>query len=145
MVYLVPLPTKATAKDLAKAFLTHVWRYHGLPDAIIADRDSKVTSHFWQALMDYLGIVSKLSSAFHPETDGQTERMNQILEEYLRHYCSWKQDDWEELLPLAEFAINSSSSEATGMTPFEANYGFLLKQSWELLGKVKYQNPASEL
>ena len=81
--------------------------------------------------MDSLGITSKLSTAFHPETDGQTERINQILEEYLRHYCSWKQDDWEELLPLAEFAINSCSSEATSMSPFEANYGYLPRQTWE--------------
>jgi len=79
--------------------------------------------------MDKLGIKTKLSTAFHPETDGQTERMNQVLEEYLRHYCSWKQDNWEKLLPLAEFAINSASLESTGMSPFEANYGYIPRLS----------------
>jgi len=145
MVRLVPLPTNTTSRDLAKAFLHNVWRYHELPDDIVTDRDSKVTSHFWQALMDSLGITSKLSTAFHPETDGQTERINQILEEYPHHYYSWKQDDWEELLPLAEFAINSCSSEATSMSPFEANYGYLPRQTWEARSKIKYHNPASEL
>jgi hypothetical protein len=95
--------------------------------------------------MDLLGIKSKLSTAFHPETDGQTERVNQTIEQYLRHYCSWKQDDWEELLPMAEFAYNSAKSESTGMSPFEANYGMLPKQSWEPIGKVPYINPASTL
>jgi len=76
MVRLVSLPTNTTSQDLAKAFLHNVWRYHGLPDDIVTDRDSKVTSHFWQALMDSLGITSKLSTAFHPETDSQTERIN---------------------------------------------------------------------
>jgi len=145
MVRLVPLPTNTTSQDLAKAFLYNVWQYHGLPDDIVTYRDSKVTSDFWQALMDSLGITSKLSTTFHPETDGQTERINQILEEYLRHYCSWKQDDWEELLPLAEFAINSCLSEATSMSPFEANYGYRPRQTWEARSKIEYHNPASEL
>ena len=79
--------------------------------------------------MDLLGIKSKLSTAFHPETDGQTKRVNQTIEQYLRHYYSWKQDDSNELLPIAEFAYNSAKSETTGISPFEANYGILLRQS----------------
>ena len=145
MVRLVPLPTNATSQDLTKAFLQNVWLYHGLPNDIITDRDSKVTSHFWQALMDSLGITRKLSTAFHPETDGQSKRINQILKEYLRHYCSWKQDDWEDLLPLAEFAIDSCSSETTAMSPFEAKYGYLPRQTWQEQGKLKYHNPPCEL
>jgi len=123
----------------------NIWRFYSLPEDIISDRDPKLTSHFWQALMDKLGIKTKLSTAFHPETDGQTERMNQVLEEYLHHYCSWKQDNWKELLPLGEFAINSASSESTGMSPFEANYGYIPRLLWEPIGKVQYYNPASEL
>jgi len=93
MTRLVLLSTNTTAKDLAQSFLTTVWRFYGLLGNIISDRDTKLTSYFWQALMDKLGIKSKLSTAFHPETNGQTERMNQVLEEYLRHYYSWKQDN----------------------------------------------------
>jgi len=73
MMRLVPLPTNTTAKDLTQSFLTNIWRFHGLPEDIISDRDTKLTSHFWQALMDKLGIKTKLSTAFHPETNGQTE------------------------------------------------------------------------
>jgi len=71
--------------------------------------------------------------------------MNQVLEEYCGHYCSWKQDNWEELLPLAEFVINSASSESTSMSLFEANYGYIPRLSWEPIGKIQYHNPASEL
>ena len=94
--------------------------------------------------MDLMGIISKMTTAFHPQSDGQTERINQILEEYLRHYCSWKQDDWDELLPLAEYAYNSAISETTKMSPFYANYGFEPKQSFEPIGKIQYQNLWSE-
>ena len=83
--------------------------------------------------------------AIYPETDGQTERVNQTIEQYLQHYCSWKQDDWDELLPMAEFAYNSARSETTGISPFEANYGMLPRQFWEPLNKTPYINPASKL
>ena len=86
--------------------------------------------------MDLMGIISKMTTAFHPQSDGQTERINQILEEYLRHYYSWKQDDWDELLPLAEYAYNSAISETTKMSPFYANYGFKPKQSFEPIRKI---------
>ena len=79
MAHLVPLPTNTSAKDLAKIFIKEVWKNHGLPTNIVSDRDTKVTSHFWQALMDLLGIQTKLSMAFHPETEGQTERVNQTI------------------------------------------------------------------
>ena len=88
-----------------------------------------------------MGIISKMTTAFHPQSDGPIERINQILEEYLRHYCSWKQDDWDELLPLAEYAYNLAISETTKMSPFYANYGFEPKQSFEPIGKIQYQNP----
>jgi len=145
MMRLIPLPTNTTAKDLAQSFLMNIWRFHGLPEDIISDWDTKLTSYFWQALMDEVGIKTKLSIAFHPETDGQSEWMNQVLEEYFRYYYSWRQDNWEELLPLAEFAINSASLESTGMSLFEANYSYIPCLSWEPIGKVQYYNPASIL
>jgi len=72
MTRLIPLPINTTTKDLAKSFLTNIWRFHGLPEDIISDRDTKLTSHLWQVLMDKLSIKTQLSTAFHPETDGQT-------------------------------------------------------------------------
>ena len=145
MSHLIPLRTKTSAKDIAQIFRKEIWKTHGLLTDIVSDRDTKITSHFWQVLMDLLGIKAKLSTAFHPETDGQTERVNQTIEQYLRHYCSWKQDDWDELLPMAEFAYNSAKSETTGISPFEANYGMLPRQSWEPLNKTPYINPASKI
>ena len=92
--------------------------------------------------MDLLGIKTKLSTAFHPETDGQTERVSQTIEKYLGHYCSWKQDNWDKLLSMAEFAYNSAKSETTAISPFEANYEMLPKQSWDPLHKTPYINSA---
>ena len=74
--------------------------------------------------MEILGVGRKLSTAFHPETDGQTERVNQTLEQYLRAFCNYDQNDWYELLPLAEYTYNNSMTEATGMSLFYANYGY---------------------
>ena len=143
MAHLLPLPTNTSAEDLAKIFVKEVWKNHGLPTDIVSHRDTKVTSHFRQALMDLLGIQTKLSTAFHPETDGQCKRVGQTIEQYQRHYSSWKQDDWDELLPMAEFAYNSAKSETIGMSPFNANYAMILKQSWEPLNKTPCVIPAS--
>src|SRR5690606_8079316 len=145
MAHFIPLPTNTDAKDLAHSFLRNIWKLHGPPDEIISDRDTRINSHFWQELMDLIGVKSAMSTAYHPETDGQTERVNQTLEQYLRHYCSWKQDNWEDLLALAEFAYNSAVSEATGMSPFYANYGQEPRLSWEPIGKQRHVNPASQL
>jgi len=93
--------------------------------------------------MELLKVDIRLSTAFHPQTDGQTERVNQVLEQYLRSYCSYQQDDWAELLPLAEHAYNSAVSESTKMSPFEANYGFNPRTNWPEAGKKKHENLAS--
>ena len=127
MAHLIPLPKKVTAKDIAKIFLQEIWKLHVLPTDIVSDRDTKITSHFWQVLMYLLGIKTKLSTLFHPETDGQTERVNQTIEQYLQHYCLWKLDNWDELLLMPQFIYNSAKSETTGISPFEANNGMLPK------------------
>ena len=83
MAHFIPLKTGVTAAELAQAFLRLIWKLHSLPEEIITDRDTKITSLFWQKLMDFMGIISKMTMAFHPQSDGQTERINQILEQYL--------------------------------------------------------------
>ena len=92
--------------------------------------------------MELLDVDVRISTAFHPQTDGQTERVNQILEQYLRSYCSYQQDDWAELLPLAEHAYNSAVSESTKVSPFEANYGFSPRTNWLETRKPKQINTA---
>ena len=120
----IPYREASDAETLAYWFLKEIVANHGMPEGVISDRDKLLTSKFWQSLMKQLGSQSKMSTAYHPETNGQTERMNQTLEQYLRFYLSYSQDDWVELLPLAQFAVNSAPSETTGITPFEALYGY---------------------
>jgi hypothetical protein len=123
MRHFVPVPdTKATT--LADAFVSQVYRLHGTPCHIVSDRGSQFVSAFWKELSRRLGITLKASTAFHPETDGQTEIVNAGVEQYLRSFCSFFQDDWAHHLPLGEFAANNYTSETTGLSPFFANYGF---------------------
>lgn len=124
MAVFIPTFTTATSRDLAMSFISNVFSKHGLPDNIVSDRGSKFVSKFWKTLCQRLGIERRLSTAYHPETDGQTERVNQTLEQYVRIYCAYQQDDWLEWLPLAEFAYNNSDHSSTGVSPFKANYGF---------------------
>jgi len=111
-------------EDLADHFLQQVIRPHGLPSSIVSDRGSLFTSDFWKRVTEALGISRNLSTAFHPQTDGQTERANATLEQYLRAYCNYQQDDWERLLPIAEFSYNNTQTGTTRITTFVANYRY---------------------
>src|SRR5947207_4840471 len=106
MCHLVPCNKTTSAPEFAQMFLRHVIRLHGLPDSIVSDRGSVFTSQFWNALTKSLDLKKRLSTAFHPQTDGQTERTNQTAEQYLRIYCNYQQDNWFDLLSLAEFSYN---------------------------------------
>ena len=117
---------------------------HGLPTSVSSDRNSRFQSKFWLEVMDALKVDVRLSTAFHPQTDGQTERVNQIQEQYLRCYYSYQQDDWAELLPLAEHAYNWAVSESTKISPIEANYGFRPQINWLERTKRKGQYRGSE-
>ncbi|MCO5576936.1 hypothetical protein L7F22_030757 [Adiantum nelumboides] len=123
MAHFIPCKKAASAPDIASLFVQHIFRIHGLPRSIISDRDPKFTGHFWTSLFKSLGTNLLFSSAYHPQTDGQTERVNQILEEMLRHYIQNCLASWEEYLPLVEFAYNNAPHSVTGMTPFQAAYG----------------------
>jgi hypothetical protein len=124
MSHFIPCNKTATAPDFARMFLDYVVRIHGLPDSIVSDRGSIFTSKFWKALSRMMGTKQRLSTAFHPQTDGQTERMNQTMEQYLRMYCNYQQDDWAELLSLAEFSYNNAFQQTIKCSPFYANYGY---------------------
>ena len=114
---------KITAKDTAMAFYHRVFLHHDLPFTIVSDWGTQFVSYFWLALCDILGIKAQLFTAFHPETDGQTERTNATIEMYLRMYVNFMQNDWACWCPSAEFAYNNHLSEATNCTPFFANSG----------------------
>jgi transposase InsO family protein len=124
MRHFVACSSTASAQDLADLFLLHIWKLHGLPDDVVSDRGPQFASRFWKRLCLHLRISPKLSTAFHPQTDGQTERVNGIMEQYLRAYVTYQQENWPALLALAEFAGNNHPSETTGVSPFFANHGF---------------------
>jgi len=125
MAHFIPL-RKKTAADLAVTFIKEVWKHHGLPTDIVSDRDSRFTSDIWKEFLRLSGIRPRMSTAFHPQTDGQTEHLNQTIEAYLRTFVSKEQDHWVRLLPMAEFAYNNSTTTGNSMSPFYANYGFHL-------------------
>lgn len=122
MAHYVPCRKDMDAEGLGEVFLREVVRLHGVPKSIVSDRGPILTAKFWSTLCYYLGIRRGLSTAFHPQTDGQTERQNQTMEQYLRSYCNFEQDDWAPLLSMAEFAYNDSENASTGSTPFILNY-----------------------
>ena len=111
------------ARHFTTLFMQHVVRLHGIPRDMITNRGSLFTSGLWKQITEKLGIERRLSTAFHAQTDGQTERTNAILEQYLRAYINYQRDNWNELLPLAEFAYNNGYQETIKTTPFYANYG----------------------
>jgi hypothetical protein len=123
MVHFTPTQTTVSAEQLAKLFVREVWRLHGLPKEIVSDRDPRFTSAFWQEVLRLVGTKQSMSTAFHPQSDGQTERVNSILEGMLRHYVSEDQTDWDQCLDAAEFAVNNAWQESVRATPFELNYG----------------------
>ncbi|CAK9779336.1 unnamed protein product [Cutaneotrichosporon oleaginosum] len=119
-----PCLTSTKAPDLAELFLRRVVAQHGVPEMVVTDRGTQFTSDFWRSLSARAGTDLRFSTAHHPRTDGQTEIVNQWLDQYLRMYTCYQQDDWADFLPLAEFAYNSASHASTGISPFFALYGF---------------------
>ena len=123
MTHIEPCSTTIDAPEFADLLLRTVFRHHGLPRSIISDRDARFTGHFLTTLAERLEFRQRLSTAFHPQTDGQTERMNRVVEDMIRHYVGPYHDDWDTKLALAEFAINNSWQASIGDTPFHALYG----------------------
>lgn len=143
LVHLVPTTTNVTAAEVAKLFVQNVIRLHGLPKSIVSDRDHNFTSIFWKTVCEMWQVQQKMSTAFHPQTDGQTERVNRVLEEYLRSYVSPLHDDWDDYLPMAEFAINDSFQTSIGMSPFYMTYGCHPRMP-DTLDQPSRDNPAGQ-
>jgi hypothetical protein len=112
-----------TAEQTGALFLSNVVRLHGEPTEVISDRGPQFASEFFQGYLKALGTQSLMSSAYRPQTDGQTERMNRVLEEMLRSFTAPSAANWDKLLPMAEFAVNNAVNRSTGSSPFFLNYG----------------------
>jgi hypothetical protein len=122
-VHMAPVSSGISAPELARVFLDTVFKHHGMPETLVCDRDSKFVSAFWQTLFSLMGTTLNISTAYHPQTDGQTERTNRQLEQVLRHYINPQHSNWEELLPVVEYAVNAHTSASTGFTPFYLDTG----------------------
>ena len=131
MVYYELVKVTINALGLAKVILDMGVRHHGLFNSIMSDRSSIFTSKFLSSLCYFLGIKRRLSTAFYPQTDGQTKRQNSTIEVYLRPFVNFKQNDWARLLSIAEFPYNNAKIASTDYRPFELNYGYYSRMSYE--------------
>ena len=123
MSHFIPCKTTHDASNIAGLFFKEVVRLHGLPRSIVSDRDSKFLGHFWRTLWKRLGTNLNFSSAYHPQSDGQTEVTNRSLGNLLRCLAQQYGGSWDNILPQAEYAYNDSVNRSTGLTPFQIVYG----------------------
>ena len=123
MSHFIPGKKDLDARQFATLFMQNIVRLHGIPRDMITDRGSLFTLGLWKQITEKLGIERRLRTVFSPQTDGKTERTNAILEQYLRAYINYQQDNWNESLPLAEFAYDNGYQETIMWTPFYASYG----------------------
>ena len=123
MAHYVPYRKDVTVQQYARLFIDHVFKLHGLPEVIISDRNPKFLSKFWAELFAQLGTDLRFSTTFHPQTDGQSEVTNRVMENFLRPYMERTPHTWVQQLPLSEFAANNALSVSTGFSPFCLNEG----------------------
>jgi len=144
MVRLLPTTTKVSAKEVALMFLSRIFPLHGIPGKITSDRDPRFISNFWREFFKSLGSSLNLSTAYHPQTDGQTERVNRDLGVYLRHFVSRDHKNWDNLLPFAEFAFNNTKHSSTGLSPFQLCFTYSPAAPIDLLPRVPSASPAAD-
>jgi len=124
MAHFVPTMEKTLVEGLAKLFRDHVWKLHGLPESIVSDREAQLAAGLMRELNKILGIETKLSMAFHPQIDGQIERTNQELEQYLRMFIDHQQEQWLDWLGTAEFAYNNKVNMLTKVVMIRLGQAF---------------------
>jgi len=139
MVHFISTTEKTSAEGLARLFRDNVWKLYGLPKSIISDRGPLFATGLMRELNQMLGIESKMLTAFHSQTDDQTERVNQKLEQYLRMFIDHQQEQWPDWLGTAEFAYNNKAHSNTKTSPFKANYGQDPRMGFETRRKGKYE------
>jgi hypothetical protein len=123
MAHFVPCSSSTNAPQTAQLFLNQVFRYHGMPKSIVSDRGPQFTSDFWRSFFSLIGTKISLSTANHPQTDGQSERANQSIIALLRAFAEQFLHNWDKFLPILEFAFNNTLNSSTGYSPFQVNYG----------------------
>ena len=143
--HFLPVKVTFTVDQYAELYVKEIVRLHGAPKTIVSDRDPKFTSKFWEGLQRAMGTRLKFSTAFHPQTDGQTERTIQILEDMLRACVMDFGGSWSKYLPLIEFSYNNSYQSTIGVAPYEMLYGRKCRSPihWDEMGERKYLGPES--
>jgi len=139
MTYFILTTEKTLAKELTRLFRDHVWKLYGLPESIISDRGVQFVANLMKELNQILEIKTRLSTAFHPQTDGQTEQTNQELEQYLRMFIDHQQKQWLEWLGTAEFAYNNKVNTSTKVSLFRANSGRDSRMGFEMRKQGKLE------
>ena len=139
MAHFIATTKRTSAKGLTRLFQDHVWKLYRLPESVISDRGVQFVVGMMKKLNNLLGIQTKLLMAYHPQMDGQTERMNQELEQYLRIFINHRQEQWPDWLGTAEFAYNNKVHTATKTSPFKINYGQDPRMEFEGRRKGKYK------
>ena len=131
MVYYEPVKVTINAPGLAKVILNMVVWDYSLPNSIMSNKGSLFNSKYWSSLYYLFGIKRRLSTAFHPQTDNQTEQQNSMMEAYFRVFINFKQNDWAKLLPIAEFAYKNAKNTSIGHILFELNCGYHPRMSYK--------------
>jgi len=139
MVHFIPTTEKTSAKGLARLFRDNMWKLHGLPKSVISDRGPQFAAGLMRELNKMLGIESKMSTVFYSQIDRQTERINQELEQYLRMFIDYRQEQWLDWLGMAEFTYNNKAYLSTKILPFKENYGQDPRIGFEVRRKEKYK------
>jgi len=139
MVHFIPTMEKTSAEGLARLFRDNIWKLHGLSESIISDRGSQFATGLMKELNKILRIESKMLTVFYPQTDRQTKRINQELEQYLRMFVDHKQEQWPDWLGMAEFTYNNKMHSSTKTSPFKVNYGQDPRMGFEVRRKGKYE------
>ena len=140
MMHFVATIEGTSAEELARLLQDNIWKLHGLLESVVSDRGPQFTAELTKELNRMLGIQTKLFTAFYPQTDGQTEKMNQELEQYLRFFIENRQKDWPEWLAAAKFAINNKVHTVTKVLPFMANYKKELRMGGDIRMKEKVES-----
>jgi len=143
MAHFIGLHESASAKDVADTFLQEVWKLHGLRTEIISDMGPKFSGEFWESLCKMLGVKRHKSTAYHPQTDGQTERTNQVLEGYLTNICQLRSKRVVSTIAVSRTCLQQPATNAHKMTPFFANYGFHPQTEW--MKETEAHNPGATI
>ena len=143
MTHIAPTVQECTGADMAQLYMEHVFKHHGLVESIVSDRDPRFTGAVWSSIHKLMGTTLKMSTAAHPQTDGQSERAVRTVTEMLRSYAGHDEESWDQYLPQVEFAYNSSVNPSSGFTPFYLVYGREIASPLARMSEALGQRPAN--